>query len=41
MHDKSVALVEELIYKLYELGENDFWPYFISHKEFYKTYYEG
>lgn len=41
MHEKSTNLVEELIYKLAELGEEDFWQYFRAHKKFYQTYYEG
>jgi hypothetical protein len=41
MHEKSTNLVEELIYKLVELGEENFWQYFETHKKFYRTCYEG
>ena len=41
MHEKATALVEELIHKLYDLDEEDFWRYFKAHKKFYQTYYEG
>ena len=41
MHEKSIFLVEELIYKLYNIGEDAFWVYFTTHKKFYQTFYEG
>jgi hypothetical protein len=39
MHEKSTALVEELINKLVELGEDDFFRYYKAHKKFYQCYY--
>ena len=41
MHEKSVALLDELIHKMADLDEEDFWRYFEAHKKFYQTYYEG
>jgi hypothetical protein len=40
MHEKSVVLVEELIHKLYDLDEENFWPWFKEHKKSLQNGYE-
>ncbi len=41
MHDKSTNLVDFLIHKMYDLGEEDFWSWYKESKKFIQVHYEG